>query len=220
MNRFFRLVIAMILTCGLACTVGLASADTTSAQTAKNLKCKGCVGKKQLGKNAVRSKNIKNGQVKPQDLASAAKPTGIAASERFVDAAIDLVFGADTVIREVTISAPGPGAITAMYSVFARSDAADSRVGCTVDVPGTNLGTSLFTIVKFPNSNEYATLSGVRAFPVTSQGNVTLDLICREVTGDIVLGNPSLVLLFAPNAGTLVSEMDTAPEANSSASSK
>jgi hypothetical protein len=78
-----RMMMRGLLVAGLAVTVGFAVSGDAGAQTAKNLKCNGCVGNKDIGKNAVREKHIKknavtsskikNGTIKEEDLADSAK---------------------------------------------------------------------------------------------------------------------------------------------------
>ena len=227
MNRVFSALVALGLITGAAVWVaGVASPSEASAQTATKLRCKGCVGARQLGKKAVKSKHIspgaitslhiQDGTIAPNDLAATAKPTAVAASELRTEFGIALAVGADTKVLEVTIHVPGPGAVTAMYSVDGHAVTVPSRIACTVDVPGTSLTNSFYNVFSFATVGQYATLNGVRAFPVATEGDVTLDLICREVASDVSLGYPGLVLQFAPNAGSLVSESAAAPEIGSS----
>jgi hypothetical protein len=79
-------------------------ATGAQALTADDLKCKGCVGKKDLGKKAVKSKHIKNGQVKTKDLRD-----GAATTDKIGDSAVttDKIGNA-----AVTTDKIGNGAIT------------------------------------------------------------------------------------------------------------
>jgi hypothetical protein len=58
----------ILKTCTVLFLVVFYSSQSFSAGTAKNLKCKGCVGTKDLAKNAVTSSRIKNGSVSVEDL--------------------------------------------------------------------------------------------------------------------------------------------------------
>ena len=58
-----RAVLFGLLVAGLAAPLSFSSVGEATAQTATDLKCKGCVGKKDIGKNAVKEKNIKKNAV-------------------------------------------------------------------------------------------------------------------------------------------------------------
>ena len=127
-------------------SIGLALPETAIAQTATDLKCKGCVGAKDLGKKAVKTKKIRdgavtsakiqdgavtsakiqngavtsakiqNGAVMPADLHSTAKPSGAAFSE--LNDSITL-YNSPTILRQVVINAPSSGIVIANASANA-----------------------------------------------------------------------------------------------------
>lgn len=191
----------------VACCFAVPGASV--AQTATDLKCKGCVGKKDVGKNAVTSKAIKKRQVKPSDLAKSAKPTAVAVSEK-VDGSGPTVGNALTVVRTATIKAPGPGAVVAFFSLVANGAASDSLMIC-----GATTGTTIDDQVLSGTDvglDDVRMVSGARTFPVSAKGNVTVRLICYAFTPPARAAYPSLTLLFVPNAQSIVSETDTAAE--------
>ena len=83
---FSKIMMRGLLAACLALPIALAVSGDASAQKAKDLKCKGCVGSKDIGKNAVREKHIKNnavtsskiknGTIKAEDLAAGVLGSG------------------------------------------------------------------------------------------------------------------------------------------------
>jgi len=184
-------------------TAGLGPAQTF-AQTAKNLKCKGCVGKKDIGKKAVKSKHIKpgqitsahieNGVVGPADLSNEAKPSGADVAETTTDT--DLApLGDDIVLHTVTLTAPGPGIALASAVLTADYQGVAGRFACAVNtevalggqyVSGQSVGDGEIPV-------------GItRPFSVDAAGNLTLYLFCRGISGDVRVNNPILTAWFVP----------------------
>ena len=60
---------------GAMLVTGLIAAPASNAQTATNLNCNGCVGKKDIDDGAVTSNKIRNGAIKSKDLHAGAQPT-------------------------------------------------------------------------------------------------------------------------------------------------
>lgn len=56
----------------VACALATFLAQPVAAQTAGNLKCKGCVSSKEIKNKGIKSKDIKDGQVKNADLGNSA----------------------------------------------------------------------------------------------------------------------------------------------------
>lgn len=83
---FSKIMMRGLLAACLALPIALAVSGDASAQKAKDLKCKGCVGSKDIGKNAVREKHIKNnavtsskiknGTIKAEDIAAGVLGSG------------------------------------------------------------------------------------------------------------------------------------------------
>jgi hypothetical protein len=180
------LIAALLVSPGLGPTQAL-------AQTAKNVKCKGCVNKKDIGKNAVKSKQIKDGAIKPSDLSSTAKPAGADYAETSSDTPLNPA-ATDIVIHTVTVTAPGPGTVIASASLFAYYNSVAGEFICGLE-RGTTIG-GVHT--RNAGSNDYESISYTRAFPVEAAGNVAINLICYEISGDIDVSNPVLAAWFVP----------------------
>ncbi len=86
-----------------ASTMGLGW-SSGQAQTATNLICKGCVGYKDIGKKAVRNKNIDKGAIKTNRLSA---PTGAAGVES--NGSVGAV--TDTIVSSITVAIPKKGVV-------------------------------------------------------------------------------------------------------------
>ncbi len=186
----------------IAALAGLTALPAT-AQTATNLQCKGCVGKKDLGKKAVRKKHlkkntvtgqkIKNGTIGAADLAAGAKPTG--ADSAFGAQAVSIA--TTTIVRSVTISAPTAGLVLAVasgtYSIAASTGATCSiTLGQTLDTThGVTGTTSTIASVSFAAN---------RLLEVPA-GDATINLVCARTFGvnGAAVVNSVLTAAFIPN---------------------
>jgi len=200
-----RILAAVFWAFAVAAIIGVGTTPV-SAQSAKNLKCKGCVGKKQLGNKAViesrirdgavTSAKIRDGSVGPADLAAAAKPTGA----NFTSARPAKDVG-DTpeVLRSLTITAPTPGLVlaTASGSFYLEGNAyvicslsLDEAVDDTHEIQGQTGATTEITIP----------FSGTRIFEVPA-GNTTINLVCdRPFDGNnVTVIDSVLTAVFIPN---------------------
>jgi hypothetical protein len=98
--------------------LALTSPDYAQAQTATNLKCKGCVGKKDLRKKSVNARKLGKG-AKPAGVAYVFEPsTGIDAS--------------DTIAASVRLKAPEKGYVIVTFSAFLEFDSGANTVDCEV----------------------------------------------------------------------------------------
>jgi hypothetical protein len=191
-----------------ACTAFVAlPAGETSAQTATNLKCKGCVGKKDLGKKAVRSKNIKpgavvneaiaDGAVDAAKLADFAKPAGAAEASDFGGLAI---INGITVVVSVSIDAPADGfAFVAASGVVKFEDGVGGEeVGICAVTDGLALDEDNAVATTVPDDT-FGAISQTRVFPAT-KGTNTYRLICdTDAAADtLAIVNPAINALFVP----------------------
>ena len=186
---------ATTLTAALLLT-SFALAAPASAQTATNLQCKGCVGKKDLGKNAVRSKNIKKKSVKPSHLTGAAKPTGVDFATS--DTLLPLTDNSASLIS-TTITAPGPGFVVAMASWYFYTGANTIQGRCYLaTAPGTEDGPAQIANSEDGTGTYLNPAALIRTIAV-SAGNTTVHLNCRKIGLDMRVASPSLNALFVPN---------------------
>jgi hypothetical protein len=176
----------------------------TVAQTATNLKCKGCVGKKDLGKKAVKSKHIrknqitgahiKDGRVAAQDLGDDAKPAGIDSVETAGGFGLS---GPAEIIDSVVVSAPGPGTILATGGLTASLDPS-SGFYCEVTT-GSVTGTQSAK-ASVAGSSQTLPISNTRAIPVAAAGNVTVNFVCDLFAGSVNVSAINLTALFVPGS--------------------
>lgn len=131
-----------VLAVAVACTAFGVSAALTgtvfAGDVAKDVKCKKCVNKKDLDKNAVNSSRVKDNSLKAIDLANDAKIGPVATSEIESRLGGSLVpVTADSVVRSLTISVPGPGAILTTGSLNVEIETNGDDVVCAVDTANT-----------------------------------------------------------------------------------
>jgi hypothetical protein len=182
------------------------AAGPTYAETATNLKCKGCVGKKELGKKAVRSKNIKpnairsdkiaNGSVAPEDLAVTAKPSGGNYSGGNQNMSLTV---APTIVRSVTVNAPANGLVIVNASGYVYTDDAVTTIARCSLTTGTELEADYFIFMKMEGnvSEESDAFGATRGFPVTA-GPTTFNLVCDEFSGDGVIADTQMTAIYVP----------------------
>ena len=175
------------------------------AQTATNLKCKGCVGKKDLGKKAVTgkaikneavtSRDIRNNTIAPVDLAPAAKPGGV----DWVDGDQDIdLTGVAMVIRTLVVSAPVPGYVTVLASwVFGGTPPINFIAVCGISQT-TSIDSNHAVSAEWEANVSYVPGSAVRTFEVGS-GNTAFYLNCRSGAGSPAIGDSSMTAMFSPN---------------------
>lgn len=176
------------------------------AQTATNLKCKGCVGKKDIGRKAVRSKHlkrnaidslrIKDGAVEAVDLAAGAKPAGVAFTG---DAPNSVALtGVLQSVLSTTVAAPGPGhvVVSAHWTFYTNDDFTSG--GCYLATePGIADGLDQFFYSDDVVNAAYVPAGMSRTIDVPA-GQTAIHLNCSETTGDVSVSNPRMTALFVP----------------------
>ena len=195
------------------------------AQTATNLECKGCVGKKDIGKKAVTSKHIKDGSIAavdlqdgavgsaqlhndavtsakiqnnsvgPDDLAAAAKPSGVEFEESTLSYAIPDVV---TTVRSISIDAPVDGYVLAMANWFYYSGSASAYAACFLTTEENGATGPHIDGNSGTNTNYRAPASMARTFPVQA-GVTTFYLSCYDGGSFMQLAYPMMNALFVPN---------------------
>ncbi len=118
-NRKVSLILAVA-----ASTMGLGW-SSGQAQTATNLICKGCVGYKDIGKKAVRNKNIDKGAIKTNRLS---EPTGAAGVES--NGSVGAV--TDTIVSSITVDIPKKGVVVINASSYVYFNTDNIFVTCTI----------------------------------------------------------------------------------------
>jgi hypothetical protein len=204
MNIFFARCLAMA--CALAIT---APATEAAAQTASNLACSGCVGKKDIGKkavtkkavgkNAVTRKAIGKNAVNAARLAGNAQPAGVE-YESLAGSKVEIGAG-HTVITTVNVKAPSTGFVVAMMSGYLSFTGVTNLVYC-----GLTTGTEIdfeHSIAAWGSgdadeSGYLSPIAQTRVFPV-SKGPGTYNLVCAAANAAPVgVWNTSLTALYVP----------------------
>jgi hypothetical protein len=186
--QILGLAVALVLAACFSAPVAV------SAATANDLRCRGCVGKSDIQKNAIRSSKVKDGQIRPRDLHATAKPTGVNFSE-FLGG--HEVASEVRTVRGVAIEAPARGYVvvnaTWYYSGTTRSQALcylldeANKIGGPSSF-GLSAGQELY--------REAAALT--RTFEVPA-GKTIFYLNCNDGGTDMKIFDISFNALFVPN---------------------
>ena len=199
----------------------IASPSPADAQTATDVKCRGCVGDKDIGKKAVKPKHlkpkaikskhirdnaiqsqhiapdavdstrIKDGTVEADDLAASAKPTGVDWADGDQD--LDLVPGG-TAVRTVVVSAPTAGYVTVMAAWHFYG----SNPGIAICSLNTEIATdTAHAIIGERTTSDYLPGAAVRTFEVEA-GENTFHLVCSVGAGEATVRDSSMSAIFTP----------------------
>jgi hypothetical protein len=174
---------------------------------ATNLKCKGCVNRKDIAKkavtgdkikkNAVTSDKIKNGSVQQVDLAKDARPGG--ADTFSINGMQSLATGVDTELAATTVTSPSSGIALVFASAYVdlNNDTA-SNVECSINDGGATVST--VQIVVGGNGSQVGTvpLSAHRSFEITP-GDNEFNFVCMETGGNVEVHDVNLSALFVQN---------------------
>jgi hypothetical protein len=199
----------------IAATALFAAVPVTDAvaQTASNLKCRGCVGKRDLGKKSVVTRTIKKGAVKaksirdgaieeskladgavtPDKLTDGAKPAGAGFASR-LNEGIELG-QADTTIESVQVTAPGNGFVVVIAGGLLVFDGSN-KLGCSLTT-GTTFDDTSGILLSGDTSNERL-YARTRIFPAT-KGTGTYRLVClKDGVSSVQMANLEMTALFVP----------------------
>jgi hypothetical protein len=155
----------------------------------------GAVGAAALAPNAVSGENIVDLSITTRDILD---PPAIAFSsgEQEVTFQLDV----DTVIRQVTVTAPRPGRVVVNASgTFEFSDAGVDIARCEITT-GTVIGTTHVIEAgdTAMNSIKFLPFAGTRGFDVSPGAN-TFNLVCDMVSGSVKLRDSSMTAIFVSN---------------------
>jgi hypothetical protein len=155
----------------------------------------GAVGAAALAPNAVSGENIVDLSITTRDILD---PPAIAFSsgEQEVTFQLDV----DTVIRQVTVTAPRLGRVVVNASgTFEFSDAGVDIARCEITT-GTVIGTTHVIEAgdTAMNSIKFLPFAGTRGFDVSLGAN-TFNLVCDMVSGSVKLRDSSMTAIFVSN---------------------
>jgi len=172
------------------------SADTVIAKPANDLKCKGCVGKKDIAKKAVTKKAIRKGNVTPKHLATTAKPTGVDFVELPAPTGDATVNASGQRVATVSMKVPGPGYVVVNADFVGFSQIADRILTCALTHDDADVG------IEF-NSNaptaDYRPVAFTRTLEVPKAGTYKVSLDCRTKSGEMLVRSTTLTGMFVPN---------------------
>lgn len=189
-----------------------------TAQTATNLKCRGCVGTRDIAKGAVgtdtiqdnsinsakikrdtvNSLDIRDSTIAPVDLSPSAKPGG----GNFLESETEIPVATNpTIIRFLTLPLPAPGMVMVSVGGFARFDTDEttpSALQCSI-TKGTASGDLEWIVSGLGTTNaRRVSLGSSRAFLENEAGEQTYNLVCRTLTGEPVIQNLSMAAIYVP----------------------
>lgn len=200
------------------------AAVSASAQTAKDLRCRGCVGKTDIGRKAVTSGKIRNnavntfkimngavteskigdgavtgakiqdGSVGAADLADAVKPAGADSAEGSQTFPIS---GTPAVVRAVVITAPAAGFVLATASRYFSLDPS-SLTTCSISQNASVDFTHAIEGYAPAGVTLHMPFSGSRLYAVPA-GNTAIYLVCSRAGGASIVYDSVLTALFVPN---------------------
>ena len=192
--------------------VTFAGQQGAQAQTAKDVVCKGCVGKKDLGKKSVRKKHIKDNAVQTQAIQD-----GAITSEKVEEGSITAAHLAEDAVRvgvaegpvneyqaltnteaavaEIIVQAPSTGYILAAAHWFFYGTDGATVCGLskeTTSIPDDYVSAGWNGTGGYPSST-------MRFFEVT-EGPNTVNLVCKKNAGTAVVQRAKLNAIFVPQA--------------------
>lgn len=156
-------------------------AQPATAQSAKNLKCNGCVN----------SRDVKNNNLKATDLRDEA---GMDFSSTTQSTA--MATNVDTIFESVTISAPRTGLVMVNASGYFGFDNSGGQLSCSITTGSTVETSNEFTTEGDASSNLIA-FGATRGFDVVA-GTTTFNLVCRETTPNASVRTTNMTALYVP----------------------
>ena len=181
--------------------------EGASAQTAKNVICRGCVGSRDIGKNAVKTKHIKDsavssakikdGAVTPDKLAPTAQPAAANfSSSEGVD--FPTLSTSDVVTASVTLNLPAPGVVILNSSGFAIFNDNPSGVVCAITKTTSTAGEPIVVGQNHNVTNaRRMPIAATRGFVETAAGSQTYNYVC-SAQGDASLSKVILTAVYVP----------------------
>ena len=189
-----KLFAAPLLLAGTIMVLGAAGAE---AQTATNLICNGCVGKKDIQKKAVRNKHLKDGTIKPSKLHRSAKPG--AASNIYSGGTSSFNSTTGVTVITDTVEVPSNGNLVAVATWrwnLGNGEGSDCTItldSTTFDTTFRNRGYNANAATLYPPGSTTAMFEDVPA------GEHLVRLFCRADAGDTVFVQfPNLTTMFFP----------------------
>jgi len=168
------------------------AASVASAQTAKDVVCKGCVEAKDIGNGAVTTNKIPNKTITPAKLSAPAGAAGTGAKSRYG-------ISATQVIHHITVNVPDSGVVVVQASGHFKFNSVGASVVCLLSKKISLSG----PIIAASGSDDFSAnrtpLSVTRTFTEKKGGKRTYRLICNPAPGaDVDVLNAILSVVYTP----------------------
>lgn len=170
----------------IAATMAAFSAQPATAQTAKKLKCNGCVKTKQVKNNSLQAKDLRD-----------------EAGANFADGDQDesIAQSQTETVRSVTIDAPRPGVVivNATATLLGVNLNVSSRCSITTGntVEGTHEVQAEVDASGSGDNDDYDPFALTRGFEVPS-GSTTFNLVCRSELGTSRIRDSAMTAIYVP----------------------
>lgn len=207
----------------LLAIAGMVAAFTmqpVAAQTAKKLKCSGCIKSKQIKNNAIKGTDIKNNAVTGSKIApdavdgskisDGAVNSAIVADESLTaadlgdEAGVDFVggfmilpldIGVDTVVRSIGVTVPRAGFVI-LNASGDFSFGANGLVRCSLTTGTAIEGSDRLQAGDLADAHSQG--FGMTEGFVVPAGTTTFNLVCREITDSVTVNDSDLTAIYAP----------------------
>ncbi len=172
-----------------------ASAQSVHAQAARDLKCKGCVGTRDIGNGVITNKKIKDGAIKAKKLRT---PAG--GAYKLGANAPNIV--TDTTVVSLAVTIPGPGVVIINTSGYVRFDGDNGQLTCAITK--VTSPSSADPIVRANGSSlkladRRQVISATRGYTETAAGSYTYRFVCNADTNGVHdIYDPYMTAIYVP----------------------
>lgn len=208
-------VTGIIVFAGLICF----SSEVVFAQTARDVRCRGCVGATDLANRAVITNKIKdnavsgqkiqdgavteqklqNASVSAAKLASDAQPAGADYTTNGVSTGLDPIPSTKSSAVDVELTLPGPGHVLVNASGYILFDSTGVEIVCHIVRNGETLSAPRIRI-QGTNAGDAdrMPIAGTRAFAESAAATVVYSLVCGATSGTAALFDAEINAIFVP----------------------
>jgi hypothetical protein len=163
------------------------------AETATDLKCRGCVGSGDIARSAITKKKIAKRAVVPSRLKA---PTGAAGTEP-ADATSSIT--GNQIVASISVDIPRKGVLVVNTSGYFRFDSSNGEAECAITTGVVTEEPLIRATGSTTQADERAPFAGTRAFVEGSGGVKTYNLVCSPGAGDdVTLWDVMMTAIYAP----------------------
>lgn len=174
MNKSTTIFTRIFSAMAIACAMAAINAPPAAAQSAKNLKCNGCVN----------SNDIKDKTIKSRDLRT---PTALCFDD--TPKSDSSITAADEIVASLTCKLPGPGVVIVTASGKVGLSGDDARGQCSITKiaqlePQRNFFAGGTPYASNGGGTFFMPFSTTRGFAEPAKGNQTYNLVCEQFDDD------------------------------------